>query len=409
MTLLLECDVHRVLIEAIHELDEVCLQEIEMLGNSNLKGLERLRDELLFVVLRGQGEDVYDYDPAWLDEGCLHSADVGEAHDYVLLDVRPGVQVVQHDPLKWLQEILLKVEARELLLDQELVRKLSERIDCEDCDHQVRMGADPDEMFAKHLPDLCPHKSDSSHVEIGDLNNRLQAELPRVHGVWQFDPGYLAEVLNEADDSILVEVDAAHKDRIQLCNWEVLDDKLRVSLERLLTLLFCSRRLLAAWWCLTALLLRCAVRVEEVAILHLSATHIDHFLESWDLLEDELPWIAQVVSLVRRQLKDLLNDLDVLLLDLLLVSDWGELSEWGDKRIPLGDHIVVAAYLDWVGEPFDAESSYVCIIRLFQDHGECCQVGGPYILKERPDRLAVVNRDERIVGLVRNLSLSPVH
>ena len=64
LTLLLECDVHRVLIEAIHELDEVCLQEIEMLGNSNLEGLERLRDELLFVVLSGQGEDVYDYDPA---------------------------------------------------------------------------------------------------------------------------------------------------------------------------------------------------------------------------------------------------------------------------------------------------------------------------------------------------------
>ena len=53
LTLLLESDVHRVLIETINKLDEVCFQELEVLVDSNLEGLERLRDELFFVVLSG--------------------------------------------------------------------------------------------------------------------------------------------------------------------------------------------------------------------------------------------------------------------------------------------------------------------------------------------------------------------
>lgn len=101
MTLLLEAEVHRILIEAIDQLNEVGLKQIEMLGNSNPQGLEGLRDELFFAVLSSQSEDIYDHDPSTLDESCLHGTDVCKAHDYVFLDVGPGVQVVQHYPLKW--------------------------------------------------------------------------------------------------------------------------------------------------------------------------------------------------------------------------------------------------------------------------------------------------------------------
>ena len=83
------------------------------------------------------------------------------------------MQIVQHYPLKGFEEIFLEVEASEFFLDQELVGKLTERIDSEDCHHQICVGTNPDEMLAEHLPDFSPHESDSSHVQICNLNNRL--------------------------------------------------------------------------------------------------------------------------------------------------------------------------------------------------------------------------------------------
>lgn len=64
LTLLLEGGVHGILIEAIHKFNEIGLQKLEVLAHSNLEGLERLGDKLLFVVLGGQSEDVDDHGPS---------------------------------------------------------------------------------------------------------------------------------------------------------------------------------------------------------------------------------------------------------------------------------------------------------------------------------------------------------
>jgi len=83
------------------------------------------------------------------------------------------MEVVEHNALKWLQEVLLEVEALEFLLHQELVRKLAERIDGKDCDHQVLMRAHLDEVLTEHLPDFGPNEPDSRHIQIGDFDNCL--------------------------------------------------------------------------------------------------------------------------------------------------------------------------------------------------------------------------------------------
>ena len=83
------------------------------------------------------------------------------------------MDVVQDNPFKWLQEILLEIEARELLLYQKLVCQLSKTVHRVDSHEVVFMRADPDKVLAEHLPYLTPDKSDSSHVQISDLNNGL--------------------------------------------------------------------------------------------------------------------------------------------------------------------------------------------------------------------------------------------
>jgi hypothetical protein len=77
------------------------------------------------------------------------------------------MQVVEHDLIEWLQEVLLEVEAGELLPDEELVSQLSQGVNGEDGDNDVGMGANLDEVLAQHLPDLGPYESDTCHVEIG--------------------------------------------------------------------------------------------------------------------------------------------------------------------------------------------------------------------------------------------------
>ena len=84
--------------------------------------------------------------------------------------------------LKWLQEVFLEIKARKLILDQELVSELSEGIDGEDGDVEVLVATHVNEVLRQHLPNPCPHESDPSHVEVGDLHELLQAELSGVDG-----------------------------------------------------------------------------------------------------------------------------------------------------------------------------------------------------------------------------------
>ena len=135
---------------------------------------------------------------------------------------------MQHDLLKRLEEVLLEVEASELFLDQELIRKLSEGVDGEDRNVEVLVRADMHEVLAQHLPDPGPHEPDSGHVEVSDLNQRLQTELSRVDRVIELFSGDLAEVLDKHDDGILVQVQAALENLVNLRHLNVLDDQFTI-------------------------------------------------------------------------------------------------------------------------------------------------------------------------------------
>ena len=85
------------------------------------------------------------------------------------------------------------------------------------------------EVLTQHLPDPGPHESDSSHVEVSDLNQRLQTELSRVDRVIELFSGDLAEVLDKHNDGILVQVQAALENLVDLRHLYVLDDQFTVS------------------------------------------------------------------------------------------------------------------------------------------------------------------------------------
>ena len=70
---------------------------------------------------------------------------------------------------------------------------------------------------------------------------------------------------------------------------------------------------------LPTLLLLLAVGVKEVTVFHLTAAHVDHLLDTGDLLEYKLPGVPKVVALVCSKFQYLMDHLYVLLFDLLLV------------------------------------------------------------------------------------------
>lgn len=81
-----------------------------------------------------------------------------------------------------------------------------------------------DEVFAEHLPDPGPDKANAGHVKVCDFNESLQTELAGIHSVVQLLPRHFAQVLNEQNDRILVKVEAALEDLIDLCHGDVLHD-----------------------------------------------------------------------------------------------------------------------------------------------------------------------------------------
>ena len=172
---------------------------------------------------------------------------------------------MQHDLLKRLEEVLLEVEASKLFLDQELIRKLSEGVDGEDRNVKVLVRADMHEVLTQHLPDPGPHEPDSGHVEVSYLNQCLQTELSRVYRVIELFSGDLAEVLDEHNDGILVQVQAALENLVDLRHLNVLDDQFTVSDSVLLTHCLVSSR----FFRLFAVLGRC-ISFEKVTVSHLA-------------------------------------------------------------------------------------------------------------------------------------------
>lgn len=88
------------------------------------------------------------------------------------------------------------------------------------------MGTHLDKVGAQHLPYFGPDKADSCHVEVSHFNDALEAEFPGILGVRQFVLGNFAEILDEENDCILVQVYASLKDAIDLCTSNVLNHEL---------------------------------------------------------------------------------------------------------------------------------------------------------------------------------------
>jgi hypothetical protein len=115
------------------------------------------------------------------------------------------VQVIQHNCLEWLQEHLLVAEVLSLFFLEELVSKLSKRINCVNDNMQVLVRAYPGKVLSEGTPDALPLETYTIHVQRGNLNEFLKAEL-----LWAVFIGQLlfrnpAKIFDEVDDRISVE------------------------------------------------------------------------------------------------------------------------------------------------------------------------------------------------------------
>lgn len=144
-------------------------------------------------------------------------------------------QVGKHNRVEGLQEVFLEVVATELLLHQELVRQLSERVDGVEGNIQVVVLSNIVEVLTQVLPDLLPHKADSSHVEVSHLDQLLKRKLSRVFQILKLLRGYLNEGSNEVDNGFWLQLDSFLDYQVDLAHIDVLDYQLRVVVQHLLS------------------------------------------------------------------------------------------------------------------------------------------------------------------------------
>jgi hypothetical protein len=74
------------------------------------------------------------------------------------------------------------------------------------------------------LPDFAPDETYAGHVEVSNFNQALQTELAWVVAVQKLSFANLAEIFNEENDSVLIQVDTALEDAVDLGHRDVLDD-----------------------------------------------------------------------------------------------------------------------------------------------------------------------------------------
>ena len=108
------------------------------------------------------------------------------------------------------------------------------------------------------------------------------------------------------------------------------------------------------------------VSFKVVTITELALSEVYHFLKLGNAVKDEEPTLSQVVTLDSGQLKDLSDDLDVLVLDFPITANLRKLGHRSDKSISFGLHVEVAADFYRVGETFNAEGCRALVICLFQ-------------------------------------------
>lgn len=86
------------------------------------------------------------------------------------------------------------------------------------------------------MPDFTPYEAYACHVKIGYFNKTLQTEFTWVVSVRKFVFGNATKVLNKTDDRILIKIQAALEDAIDLGHRNILNHKLGISKHRSLSL-----------------------------------------------------------------------------------------------------------------------------------------------------------------------------
>lgn len=125
--------------------------------------------------------------------------------------------------------------AAKLLLHEEFVCKLPERVDRVERYIQVVVLAYIVEVLTQVLPDLLPHKADSPHVEVSYLDELLKRELSWVFQILKFLRRYLNQGSDEVDNGFWLQLDSFLNNQVDLAHVDVLHDQLRVVVQHLLS------------------------------------------------------------------------------------------------------------------------------------------------------------------------------
>jgi len=116
------------------------------------------------------------------------------------------------------------VVAAKLLLHEEFVCKLPERVDRVEGYIQVVVLANIVEVLTQVLPDLLPHKTDSPHVEVGYLDELLKRELSWVFQILKFLRRDLNQGSYEVDNGFWLQLDSFLNNQVDLAHDDVLND-----------------------------------------------------------------------------------------------------------------------------------------------------------------------------------------
>lgn len=103
------------LVKAVNKLDKVIFEDPKTLSYGPLEWFEGLDYEHLFAILGSQSEDINYNTPAWFEVPRFLMTHVCHCHNNVLFDFATSMEVMKHNSLKWLQEVLLEMIMPEFL------------------------------------------------------------------------------------------------------------------------------------------------------------------------------------------------------------------------------------------------------------------------------------------------------
>ena len=184
--------------------------------------------------------------------------------------------------------------AAKLLLHEEFVCKLPERVDRVEGNIEIVVLTNIVEVLTQVLPDLLPHKADSPHVKVSHLDELLERELSWVFQILKFLRRDLYQGSDEVDNGFWLQLDSFLNNQVDLAHVDVLYDQLRVVVQHLLSFNFS----LQSW----VVLLFADRAIEKVLVPHGTRSQDIHIVDLTDAVKDVVPGLAQEVSIVGSKL-----------------------------------------------------------------------------------------------------------